>query len=57
MIAQLVEQQGKTLYAEDSIPPCAMALWCINRTGTLNDTKIQYELDNDQDTMKFVSTL
>ena len=54
-IAQLVEQQVETLCVGGSIPPCAMTLWCINRTGTLSDTKIRYELDTRQVTMKFVS--
>ena len=56
-IAQLVEQQVEALCVGGSIPPCAMTLWCINRTGTLSDTNIRYELDNGQDTMKFASNL
>lgn len=56
-IAQLVEQQVEALCVGGSIPPCAMTLWCINRTGTLSDTKIRYELDTGQVTMKFVSNI
>lgn len=54
-IAQSVERQVEALCVGGSIPPCAMALWWINRAGTLSDTNIRYELDNGQDTMKFVS--
>ena len=44
-----------TSVREGSSPSLRMALWRINRTGTLSDTKIRYEPDTGRVAMKFVS--